>query len=172
MPRNIEINNLEFESASSEPFEGGNEEQAIKFSGRLIELLGGKMRSHNKENLQGKVSLSQLKAVYRNAAKGYNYAGYSRGEWALARVNLFLRVTKGERPDTIKDYEYASLGGLTFEAKVISVEEHDISTSWVPSQEDFTIAKGEIKGNKLDYHFTSVSELYLDDYTRVSFNID
>ena len=172
MPRDIEINNLEFENASSEPFEGSNEEHAIKFSGRLVELLGSKMRAHNKENPQSKVTLSQLKAVYRNAAKGYNYAGYSRGEWALARVNLFLRVTKGERPNTIKDYEYTSLGGLTFEAKVISTEEHDVSAKWVPSRGDFTIAKNEIKENKLDYHFTSVSELYLDDYTRVSFDID
>lgn len=148
-----------------------NEELAIKFSARLVDLLGSKMRQHNKKNPESKVSLSQLKSVYRNATKNYNYAGYSRGEWALARVNLFLRVTSGEKPNVIKDYERTSFGGLVFETKIIREEEHDVSSNWVPSQEDFTVAKTEILENKLDYHFDSIEELYLDDYERIEFNI-
>jgi|TARA_R110000751_G_scaffold106401_2_gene202414 hypothetical protein len=147
-----------------------SEDCAIKFSARLVELLGTKMREHNKESAQSKVSLSQLKIVYSNAAKNYSYAGYSRGEWALARVNLFLRVAKGEKADVISSYERTSLGGLVFEAKIISEDEHDVSLKWVPSQIDFTTAKSEIKEHKLNYHFSSVGELYLEDYTRTSFN--
>ena len=149
-----------------------DENSAIKFSARLVELLGIKMRGHNKAHSQNKVSLSQLKSVYSNAAKNYNYAGYSRGEWALARVNLFLRVTKGERADIISSYEHTSLGGLVFETKIIAENEHDISLGWVPSQVDFTIAKKEIEGHKLNYNFSSVGELYLEDYKKPSFNID
>ena len=149
-----------------------DEDSAIKFSARLVGLLGMKMRAHNKEHSQSKVSVSQLKSVYSNAAKNYNYAGYSRGEWALARVNLFLRVTKGEKADVISGYERTSLGGLVFETKVIGEDEHDISLKWVPSQIDFTTSKREIEEHKLNYHFSSVGELYLEDYTRTDFNID
>ncbi|MBC8395330.1 MAG: hypothetical protein H8E05_01420, partial [Bacteroidetes bacterium] len=98
----------------------GKEEAVIKFSSRLVGLLSSMMRVYNKENPENKISLSQLKSVYCNAAKNYAYAGYSRGEWSLARVNLFLRVARGEKPNAISDYERASLGGLTFEAKVLA----------------------------------------------------
>tara|TARA_Y100000593_G_C4108676_1_gene236847 strand:- start:30 stop:530 length:501 start_codon:yes stop_codon:yes gene_type:complete len=150
----------------------GTEEASIKFSSRLVGLLSSMMKVHNKENPKDKVSLSQLKSVYCNAARNYAYAGYSRGEWALARVNLFLRVVKGDKPSVISDYEKTSLGGLTFETKILATVEHDISFDWVPSQNDFTKAKTDIKENKLNYHFSSVGELYLEDYTRISFNID
>lgn len=165
MPKNNQNNQ------ATESSEIGSEELAIKFSARLVDLLGSKMRSHNKKNQKDKVSLSQLKSVYKNAARNYNYAGYSRGEWALARVNLFLRVMEGEKPEIIKGYEQASLGGLVFESKLIKKEEHDVSLNWVPSQEDFTTAKIEIKESRLDYHFNSIAELYLDDYEKIEFNI-
>ncbi len=147
------------------PEQISNDELAVTFSSNLIGTLRSIVRSHNKDNPDYKVNFNQLKEVYINAADNYNYAGYSRGHWALARVNMFLRVSCGEIPEYIKSKETKELGGLKFEAKIIaSKEEHDISRNWIPSQEDFTKSLNQIKNNKLTYDFASVKELYLEDY--------
>jgi hypothetical protein len=53
-----------------------NEDYIIAFSARVIKLLKAKMTSHNKAS-DNRVSLSDLKSVFKNAADSYNYAGYS-----------------------------------------------------------------------------------------------
>tara|TARA_Y100000296_G_C4999982_1_gene169679 strand:- start:44 stop:523 length:480 start_codon:yes stop_codon:yes gene_type:complete len=141
-----------------------NNDLAVGYSANLIKLLNEKMRAHNKENPSGKVSLSQLKQVFINSAEKHNYAGYTRGQWACARVNTFLRILKGEKPKIVTGRETATLGGLVFEAKIIVSEEHDASSNWVPSQEDFTKARLEIEKNDLIYNFTDIEELYLESY--------
>ena len=141
---------------------------AIEFSAKLVGLLRVVVRSYNKEKEEDrKVSLSQLKNVYVNAARNYSYAGYSRGEWALARVYTFLDSLSGHSPRILKDYEREELGGLIFETKIIEIDdEFDISGNWVPSQENFTKAKADIKEKELFYDFVNAEELYLEDYKR------
>jgi hypothetical protein len=136
---------------------------AADFSAKLVSLLKSIVRAHNKEG--DRVSLSQLKDVYINAAETYNYSGYSRGEWALARVYTFLDFLSGRNPQILKDYERKKLGGLTFETKIIETnDEFDVSENWVPSQENFTKAKADIKEKELFYDFVKAEELYLEDY--------
>ena len=143
-----------------------NDILAAKFSSNLIGVLRSKVRSHNKISPKDrKVTLSQLKQVYLNSAQYYNYAGYSMSEWCLARVNTFLESLLGNPPKIIKGYEEEVLGGLTFKSRIIEDnQELDCSKDWVPSQDDFTKAKEEIKNNKLFYNFSDISELYLEDY--------
>jgi hypothetical protein len=142
--------------------------EAEEFSARLIGVLKGIVRVHNKEQKEKKVNSSQLKQVYLNAADNYTYAGYSRGEWALARVNMFLRVLSGGKPDIVTHNKRELIGGVHFIAKTIEVkEELDISTSWTPSQEDFTKAKNDIKENELFFNFKSSDELYLENYKQI-----
>tara|TARA_Y100000004_G_scaffold189560_1_gene245354 strand:+ start:444 stop:917 length:474 start_codon:yes stop_codon:yes gene_type:complete len=139
---------------------------AAKFSSKLIGVLKAKVRSHNKNcPPDKKVSLSQLKQVYSNSAQYYDYAGYSRSEWCLARVNTFLQSLLGNAPSIMKGREEETLGGLKFKSKIIEANaELDCSRDWIPSQQDFTQAKQEIKDNELFYNFSDVSELYLEDY--------
>ena len=147
-----------------------NEDCAIAFSGALVSLFKDKMRHHNKENSSCKVSLTELKDVFINTAASYNYAGYTRTHWALARVNTYLGVKKGEQPKVVTNYEQTSLGGFVFEAKVIQKGEYDISSNWIPSTKDFSLAKLEIEENKLNYKFSDISELYLEDYKPLKIN--
>tara|TARA_Y100001973_G_C5160602_1_gene313303 strand:- start:874 stop:1350 length:477 start_codon:yes stop_codon:yes gene_type:complete len=144
------------------PENQNNDELAIAYSSALLELISHKVRNHNK-NSDRKVTATQLKEVFANAAKSYDYAGYTRSHWSLARVNTFLRVAGGETPKLIKEREQTSLGGLVFESKIIVKEkEYDISENWIPSQEDFSLAGEEIKKYNLTYNFNNLDELYLN----------
>jgi len=40
----------------------------------------------------------------------------------------------------------------------------------VPSTKDFSLAKLEIEENKLNYKFSDISELYLEDYKPLKIN--
>ena len=144
--------------------------EAVKFSANVIGLLKSMVRTHNKNQKQSKVNFAQLKQVYLNSACSYSYAGYSKGEWALAKVNMFLRIMSGDKPYVETENKQESIGGVIFATKTIEIkEELDISASWIPSQEDFTKAKEDIKENKLYFNFENVEELYLEDYEPIKF---
>jgi hypothetical protein len=69
------------------------------FTDRLISALSSKVSDHNKRN-ENKVTLSQLQKVYRRGCEmfdDFSKPGKSRGQWALARVNLFLKMVKGSK---------------------------------------------------------------------------
>ena len=150
-----------------------DDELAIRFSSNLLGLIAAKVRNHNKANADKKVSSKQLKEVFINAAENYDYAGYTRAQWSLARINMFLRIVSGEIPDLIQGREYTSLGGLTFESKVIIKEkEYDISQNWIPSPKDFNLAGEEIKAHDLCYNFNSIGELYLNEYQPIGLSFE
>jgi hypothetical protein len=69
----------------------------IDFSDSVLTGLKNKMTAHN-ERSGKKVSMAQLKAVYRRGAGAYSSShrpGKTRNQWAMARVNTFLRMLKG-----------------------------------------------------------------------------
>lgn len=74
----------------------------IKFSSKTEETLRNKVQEHNEKAPEGrKATLSMLKAVYRRGAGAYSSShrpGKTRDQWALARVNAFLRLLKSGRP--------------------------------------------------------------------------
>jgi len=60
-------------------------------------LLKEKVKNHNAKSKK-KVTLSQLKKVYRRGAGAFSSShrpGMSRGGWAMARVNMFLKMKRG-----------------------------------------------------------------------------
>lgn len=70
---------------------------AITFSEKVTNALKNKVEQHNKKHSR-KVTLSQLKKVYRRGAGAFSSSsrpGKSRGQWAMARVNTFLRMMAG-----------------------------------------------------------------------------
>ena len=158
MGNKFDLNELQFEDSSDELKNENvsSDEEAIDFSIKVIKALASKMSSHNKTS-KNKVNLKELKEVYSRGAGVWARAKNTKencGHWALARVNMFLRMKKdGHLPKDIS----------------LSTDTHnpDISEGWVPSQEDFDEAEEEIKRLDLNYSFSSIGELYIENYKKV-----
>ena len=77
--------------------EPGSAAAAITFSEKVTQSLKDKVKEHNEKHSK-KVTLSQLKKVYRRGAGAFSSShrpGKSRGQWAMARVNTFLKMLRG-----------------------------------------------------------------------------
>jgi hypothetical protein len=136
---------------------GENSGDAISFSKKVIEALQNKVKEHNSKSSR-KVTLSQLKKVYRRGAGAFSSShrpGKTRGQWAMARVNMFLRMMSGGK---VKDaYRKADQDIAKGSSNAI-----DISDSWEPTEEDLADALIEAQAIG-DFDFESADELYLDD---------
>jgi len=69
----------------------------ITFSKKVTNALKEKVKQHN-EKYSKKVTLSQLKKVYRRGLGAFSSShrpGKSRAQWAMARVNMFLKMRRG-----------------------------------------------------------------------------
>lgn len=77
-------------------------EGKITFSKSVEKSLRNKLESHNKKAKSGrKATMAMLKAVYRRGAGAYSTShrpGKSRGQWAMARVNAYLRLLSSGNP--------------------------------------------------------------------------
>lgn len=74
-----------------------NSKAEITFSDKVTKALKNKVAEHNKKYSK-KVSLTQLKKVYRRGAGAFSSShrpGKSRDQWAMARVNMFLKMMRG-----------------------------------------------------------------------------
>jgi hypothetical protein len=70
---------------------------SIKFSEKVINSLKNKVKEHNSKHKK-KVTLPQLKKVYRRGAGAFSQShrpNMNRGGWAMARVNMFLKMKRG-----------------------------------------------------------------------------
>ena len=165
-------------SSKNKPGSAGKDGAAITFSAKVVQALKNKVKEHNKKHPTKKVSLSQLKKVYRRGAGAFSQShrpGQTRGSWAMARVNMFLKMKRsGKVKDSYRkaDQDVAStkyeLEFVTHD-KVSAVNEFDLTDELYPSDEDFAQAKKDIEEYELDYDFQDVDELYLDDYKPVGF---
>ena len=155
----FDLDKLEFEDASDEPKTNdtsSSEEEAVKFSIKIIDVLASKMRDHNK-NSPSRTSLNDLKEVYVRGAGDCvqpEALEESCGHWALARVNMFLRMKRGGKM-TLNPLSSSNRKSL------------DISDAWTPSQEDFDKAAEEIEEFNLKYDFLDINELYIENYKRI-----
>lgn len=74
----------------------------ITFSEKTTTALKNKVAEHNKKAPKGrKATLAQLKAVYRRGAGAFSSShrpGKTRDQWAMARVNAYLKLLKSGRP--------------------------------------------------------------------------
>lgn len=146
-------------SSKNKPGSAGTKsDKAIEFSKKVIEALKNKVKEHNAKYSK-KVTLSQLKKVYRRGAGAFSSShrpGKTRGQWAMARVNMFLRMVSGK---PVKD-AYRKADSDIAKAKYQTVVEAELE----PSDEDFNQADLDINAYNLnDFDFASADELYLDD---------
>ena len=74
----------------------------VKFSASVEKSLKEKVSKHNEKSSDGrKASLGMLKAVYRRGAGAFSVShrpGMNRNQWAMGRVNAFLRLLKSGKP--------------------------------------------------------------------------
>jgi len=146
-------------SSKNKPESAGTKsDKAIEFSKKVIEALKNKVKEHNSKYSK-KVTLGQLKKVFRRGAGAFSSShrpGQSRTSWALARVNMFLKMVRGGK---VKD-AYRKADSDIAKAKREIIIEANIELE----DEDFEIAKQDIqKYNLNDFDFNSADELYLDD---------
>ena len=74
----------------------------VKFSAAVEKSLKSKVEDHNEKAKKGRrATLGMLKAVYRRGAGAYSVShrpGMTRNQWAMARVNAFLKLLKSGKP--------------------------------------------------------------------------
>jgi len=84
-------------SSKNKKGSAGKDGKKITFSDKVISALSTKVKEHNEKHSK-KVTLAQLKKVYRRGAGAFSSShrpGMTRGQWAMARVNMFLKMTRG-----------------------------------------------------------------------------
>ena len=70
---------------------------SITFSEQITSALKSKVKEHNAK-YEKKTTLGQLKKIYRRGAGAFSSShrvGMTRGGWAMARVNMFLKMLRG-----------------------------------------------------------------------------
>ena len=147
-------------SSRNKPGSAGTKtDKGIEFSKKVIEALKNKVKEHNNKNKK-KVTLGQLKKVYRRGAGAFSSShrpGMTRGGWAMARVNMFLKMVGGGK---VKDSYRKADSDITR----ASASGYEIEVNFEPDDEDFAKAEEDIKNYQLeDFDFSNVDELYLDD---------
>ena len=84
-------------SSKNEKGSAGKDGKSITFSEKVINSLKNKVKEHNEKHSK-KVTLAQLKKIYRRGAGAFSSShrpGKTRGQWAMARVNMFLKMVRG-----------------------------------------------------------------------------
>jgi hypothetical protein len=147
-------------SSKNKPDSAGTKsDKAIEFSKKVVEALKNEVKEHNSKNKK-KVTLGQLKKVYRRGAGAFSSShrpGMTRGGWAMARVNMFLKMVSGK---SVKD-SYRKADNDIARA---STNDYIIEANFEPNEEDIKEAEEDIKKYNLnDFDFISEDELYLDD---------
>ncbi len=132
---------------------GDKKAPAITFSDKVVTSLKNKVKEHNEKSSK-KVSLSQLKKVYRRGSGAFSSShrpGKSRGQWAMARVNTFLKMVRGGK---VKESYRAADGDIARGSEDYYVEENGFA--FVDFDElEFGLAK-------IDLLKAGVSELDMD----------
>jgi len=97
-------------SEKNEPGDTKTSRGGIEVSQEVESSLKDKIKEHNEKNPQDsqKADLGMLKAVWRRGAGAYSVGtpgrkGMTRSQWAMGRVNAFLKILSGSAPSD-KDY--------------------------------------------------------------------
>jgi hypothetical protein len=94
----------------------------IEFTEKIINSLQEKVKNHNEKHSK-KVTLSQLKKVYRRGLGAFSSShrpNQTRNSWAMARVNMFLKMQAGgkvKQSYRAADQDLASGEELYYEQK-------------------------------------------------------
>ena len=96
-----------------------------ELSNIVASILQEKCNKHNEKH-ESEVSVAQLKNVYLRGSDSYNSThrvGKTKGQWAMARVNMFLKMNRGE--DVSEAYVLSDKDILTQKGKIIRDDLHE-----------------------------------------------
>lgn len=142
------------------PKQEPDQDAAVKFSVDIVNNLQESIEAHNSSQSK-KVTLYQLKKVFCDSLEDYmQNEDVSNTEWALAKVNLYLRIASGEHAGTVNVVNTYKKPNLI-----------EVSANWLPSQKDIDAAKLTVQEKKLDYPFKSIDELYIN-FQPIQWEID
>ena len=141
------------------------QEDAISLSNKIVRILENKAELHNAQH-KSKVTVDQLKEVYTAGSEDYEQIDESvvdgwkkklaiKCDWpvfAMARVNSFLRMKRGERVSASKKID-----------KVFaSDQELDFASALLPSDESLTEASEDLVEISLGVTELAPRDLYLE----------
>jgi len=157
----------DFELEGGAPSQDGERDPSIDFSIKVINALDDKASLYNKAHPLDKVSLSQLKQIYIDAASNHST---DRDEdintWTLARVNMFLRI-KSDKKITFgtveKQKNEITKLELEDDQEYVIYGEIDTTKDWIPLEEDFEASKKDVEKYELNFAFSSIDELYIEN---------
>ena len=149
----------------SDPCPEPTQEDAISLSNKIVKILENKAKLHNEQH-KSKVTVDQLKEVYTAGSEDYEQVDESvvdgwnkklaiKCDWpvfAMARVNSFLRMKRGEKVDASKKLD-----------KVFaSDQELDFASSLLPNDESLTEASEDLVEISLSDTELVPQDLYLE----------
>lgn len=142
------------------PQEPQNQDAAVKFSVDIVKTLEEGIEAHNSSQSK-KVTLHQLKKVFCDSLEDYmQNEDVSNTEWALAKVNLYLRIASGEHAESVNVVNTYKKPNLI-----------EVSANWLPSQKDIDKAKSTVEEKGLNYPFKSIDDLYIN-FQPIQWEID
>jgi len=141
------------------------QEDAISLSNKIVKILENKAKIHNAK-YESKVTLDQLKEVYTSGSEGYEQIDESvvdgwnkklaiKCDWpvfAMARVNSFLRMKRGEKVDSAEKLTKV----------VASNQELDITPSLLPGDGSLVEANEDLGEIDFDEIGLAPRDLYLE----------
>lgn len=149
----------------SDPCPEPTQEDAISLSNKIVRILENKAKLHNAQH-KSQVTVDQLKEVYTAGSEDYEQIDESvvdgwnkklaiKCDWpvfAMARVNSFLRMKRGERVSASKKID-----------KVFaSDQELDFASALLPSDESLTEASEDLVEISLGVTELAPRDLYLE----------
>ena len=87
------VRDIDFSSKIKSVFKS-NENISTKFVDRIISFLETKVKDHNGKFPKNKISLSQVKEVYKRGVGDGIRLEKPVGLWAIARINMFCKMAK------------------------------------------------------------------------------
>ena len=176
------MDSLEFENpelnkgSKSEQDQGVEQQNAIDYSNMLIGLF-----EDLSDDLED-ISVDDLKAVYRQSELSYRKnERYNLNVWGLSRINMFIRQkTEGSiaefiselDPIELKEIQSLELEESLSSKKIEKLQYVDATRDWTPSKEDFELAKQYVLKYDLNFTFSSLNELYIDEYKPIGFELE
>lgn len=151
--------------------------KTIKFSDKTETALRNKMKEHNENSPAGrKTTMAQLKAVYRRGAGAFSSShrpGKTRDQWAMARVNAYLKLLKSGRPansNYTQDNDLLPAGHPKSSKKKASAE--SISASGIETEADLLEAELTVTLSPFeDYESTEDALLALAEFSDLGYEI-
>lgn len=135
----------------------------IEFSAKVVKSLQEKVKNHNEKSGK-KVTLSQLKKVYRRGLGAFSSShrpGQNRNSWAMARVNMFLKMQSGgqvKQSYRAADQDVASGEELYYEQKAQDA-------FWEFDSIDFDLARIDLLKANVDLEEEGDIDLFDIDYS-------